>query len=136
MAAGPIGGGVKATCRACGGSAMADSFKLHYIMKMMVCPACFSGKTQKEKEQKEVQKAAEPIRPPGWDKEDEYLEKAARMKKESAQPQFARIPGTDFVRHACMSCKYQFKYDPQAKVPRSCPYCNYPVPVMKASYLV
>lgn len=136
MAAGPIGPGVKATCKACGNSALADQFKLHYIMKLMVCPTCFSGKTQKEKEQREVQKSVEPLRPAGWDKDDEYLEKAARMKKDSLQPQFTRIPGSDFVKHTCMGCKYNFKYDPQTKTPRSCPYCNVAVPVMKASYLI
>ncbi len=136
MATGLMGPGVKAQCRVCGNFAVADQFKLHYQLRQMVCPGCFSGKNQKEKEQKVAEKVQEPMHPPGWDKEDEYLEKVARMRKQEQQPQFARISGSDFVRYTCMGCKYNFKYDPQARIPRSCPYCNVEVPRMKASNLI
>ena len=114
---------VKAKCKNCGKEAPAEQFKLHYQIKMMVCPDCFSGKTQKQQEMKK----AEPVRPAGWDLEDDYLQKHQRM-KEKEKPQFKRIPGTDQVECTCRGCKFAFKYDPFRKKPRTCPFCNENIP--------
>ena len=38
-------------CRKCGKEAAADLFKLHYAHKMMVCPDCFTGRTDIKKTQ-------------------------------------------------------------------------------------
>ncbi|MBS3166221.1 hypothetical protein J4444_03805 [Candidatus Woesearchaeota archaeon] len=35
---------VKAKCKHCGKDAASDQFRLHYQLRMMVCPACYSGK--------------------------------------------------------------------------------------------
>ena len=126
--------GVKARCKNCGKEAPADQFKLHYKLRMMVCPACYTGKTELQKAD-EKQKAAEPMHPPGWDKEDEYLEKMARFRREETKSQFTRVQGADQVKCTCVHCKYTFKYDPYKQMPRVCPYCNTDVPKFKESFL-
>lgn len=118
---------VKATCKNCGQQASADQFKLHYKLKMMVCPNCFTGKTQRQ-EAEQQQKATQPKKPAGWDAEDEYLEKTTRQKKEQLEPYVSKIPGTSQVQYKCTHCKYPFKYNPDTRTPRTCPYCNYDVP--------
>ena len=116
---------VKATCKGCGQQAAADSFKLHYKLKMMVCPNCFTGKTDREKAKEAGQKEVKPSRPAGWDAEDEYLEKTSRARKEQqAEVSVVRIPGSSNVQFKCPHCKYPFKYNPETKVPRTCPYCD------------
>ena len=118
---------VKSICKECGGTASADQFKLHYIYKKMVCPSCFVGRTE-EKRRKDNQEKVE-AKPSGWDKEDEYLEKITRARKQEEQvAQFSKIPGTTQLQCKCLQCKYVFKYDPFRKMPRACPYCNYNVP--------
>lgn len=126
---------ISAECRVCGASCPADQFKLHFKYKQMVCPNCFSGKTQQRIE-KEQQKKEEPMRPPGWDKEDEYLEKMAKLRKEENQAQFSKIPGTDQVKCKCLQCRYSFKYDPFKKQPTSCPYCDAEIPKLKTFNLL
>ena len=74
---------VKAKCRRCNNSVPADQFKLHYSYKMMVCPNCFSGKTQLQEEKKtlltqyvmsqlgiggETDKNGQPLTPPEIEK--------------------------------------------------------------------
>ena len=125
---------VRALCRVCKSVVPASQFRLHHEYKQMVCAACYSGKT-KEKEQKEaaavLQKPEAPPKPPGWDAEDEYLEKMARVKRQENQAQFTKIPGSNEVKAQCSSCKYMFKYDPFKKKPYACPYCNAEVPRLK-----
>ena len=97
--------GVRATCRVCGEEALADQFKMHYELRQMVCPSCFSGKT----EQKKAKKETAPPKPAGWDAEDEYLEKTKRMRnKEEVRGTFKKIPGTPQVQYTCF-CSYTFK---------------------------
>jgi len=126
---------VKAKCRNCNREASADQFKLHYQLKMMVCPDCYSGRTaQQQKQQKEA--ATVPTKPAGWDAEDDYLERASRMKKDDNQAQFSRIPGSDHVKCKCSSCKFSFRYSPVNNMPNACPYCNLPVPRLKTFNLL
>ncbi|HIJ11796.1 TPA: hypothetical protein HA278_07085 [Candidatus Woesearchaeota archaeon] len=121
--------GIKAACRRCGTSVPYDQLKLHYEYKQMVCQGCFKGK--KTLENKVKTPKPEPPKPAGWDKEDEYLEKISRQKKEQQKAQFVKIPGTDFVKCTCMKCKYQFKYNPFTKRPTCCPYCGEGIPRLK-----
>ncbi len=121
---------VKAKCRNCGREASADQFKLHYKYKMMVCPDCFTGRTQKPEEQQKKPVEA-PARPPGWDKDDEYLEKMVRLKRQESQAQFTKIAGTDYVQCKCNSCSFTFRYNPVRRMPLACPYCNVTVPKFK-----
>jgi len=131
-----MGSGIKAKCRNCDKEAPADQFKLHYKYKMMVCPDCFSGKTDKLQKQKEQAIKVDKPKPPGWDAEDVYLEKAAKMKKEDNQAQFSRIPGTGQVQCKCASCKYSFKYNPTKRQPHVCPYCSSDIPKLKTYNLL
>jgi len=81
-------------------------------------------------------KKVEPQKPLGWDKDDEYLEKISRMRKQEDQAQFEKIPGTDHVKCTCPHCKYTFRYDPFRKIPKTCPYCNNDVPKLKTFTLL
>ncbi len=74
-------------------------------------------------------------RPAGWDKEDEYLERASRLRKQETQATFARIEGTEFVKYVCQHCKYNFRYSPSKRIPATCPYCDYDIPRVKLSDL-
>jgi len=124
--------GVRAKCRVCGEEALADQFKLHHDFRQMVCPSCFTGKT----EQKKAKKEAVPPKPAGWDAEDDYLEKAARMRnREDVRGTFKKIPGTPQVQYTCL-CSYTFKYDPFRKIPTTCPYCNQEIPRLKTFSLL
>lgn len=125
---------VRAKCKNCQREAPADQFKLHYTLGFMVCPDCFTGKTQKKLEE-QAKAVAEKKVPPGWDKEDEYLEKMARFKKQEQSMNFSKIPGTEFLRSTCKSCKFTFRFDPIKNTPANCPYCATAVPSVKMSML-
>ena len=125
---------VKAKCKNCEGFAPADSFRLHYKYKQVVCPACFSGRTD-EKRAKEQKVEAAP-KPAGWDIEDEYLEKVARLKEKEESPRFKKIPGSNLLQGSCLKCKYNFRYDPFRKQPRTCPYCDEEIPKFRTFNLL
>ena len=127
---------ISAVCKVCGNSSAADSFKLHHEYKKMVCPNCFSGRTKElHKREQEVQNKPE-VKPPGWDKEDEYLEKLSKNRQEQNQTQFTKIPGTTDIKCLCFECKYSFKYDPFRKRPKHCPYCSAEIPKLRTFNLL
>ena len=120
-------------CGACKGFAPASQFKLHYKFKKVVCPSCASGKTEQEERKKATAKAEPAIpKPAGWDKEDEYLERMARIKENDFKLKVEKIPGTTLVKFSCQKCSYPFKYDPYRKMPKACPYCDADIPNLKA----
>ena len=122
-------GVIKARCRKCGNDAPATDFRMHYDYKMMVCPNCFKGaKVVPKVENKVVAKEELPQKAPGWDKDDEYLERAVKFKREKEGGVFKKIPGSNQVMCTCPSCKYAFRYDPVRKIPYACPYCNGTIP--------
>ena len=129
-----ISSSIKAKCRRCGKDAPAEHFKLHYKYRMMVCPDCFSGKTDKQKEA--MKKKENTVKLPGWDMEDDYLEKYHRQKVQKERGRFVKIPGTNQVRYNCANCKFSFRYDPFKKRPRTCPYCNTEIPRLKTFSLL
>ena len=120
---------VKAKCKHCGKDAASDQFRLHYQLRMMVCPACYSGKPTPA--QQAAREVVNPSHPPGWDKEDEYLVKMARIKQEQQPSNFSKIPGTEFVKYTCTSCKYTFRHNPINRQPGYCPYCNMEIAKIK-----
>src|SRR3989344_7322847 len=124
---------VKAECKVCKSTVASDLFRLHHDYKQMVCPSCFTGKT---KQKQEAVKKPQVIRPPGWDAEDEYLEKMSKIKMEENKSQFSKVPGTDYVKCLCSSCKYSFRYNPYKKQPTACPYCNSEIPKLKTFNLL
>lgn len=126
---------IKVPCKNCGVLAPAEDFKLHHKYRLMVCPNCYSGKTEQLKQKKEGEQKASP-KPVGWDKEDEYLERLAVMRRQENQAQFSKVPGTDQVKCSCPNCKYSFKYDPYKKQPSTCPYCDAPVPKLRTYNLL
>jgi Zn finger protein HypA/HybF involved in hydrogenase expression len=125
-----LGQGIKARCRKCNNEALASEFRMHYDYKMMVCPNCFKGEREKPKVENKLQPKEEQkiVRPPGWDAEDDYLNRYSRNKQEQQKSIFKKIPGTDQVMCTCPSCKYVFKYDPYRKMPQACPYCDGSIP--------
>ncbi|MEK6809397.1 MAG: hypothetical protein AABY40_01865 [Nanoarchaeota archaeon] len=122
-------------CGSCKGFAPASQFKLHYKFKKVVCPSCFSGRTEQEERKKATAakgEEAQPKKPAGWDKEDELLERMARIKENDLKPKVEKIPGTTLLKFSCQKCNYPFKYDPYRKMPKACPYCNVDIPNLKA----
>ena len=111
---------VKAKCKHCGKDAASDQFRLHYQLRMMVCPACYSGKPTPA--QQAAREVVNPSHPPGWDKEDEYLEKTQRARMKETV--IVRKVGDSRVKYKCPKCNYQFLYDMDKKTPTVCPYCS------------
>lgn len=93
----PIAGmskGIEIKCRRCGKMARAEEFTVDYVYKMAVCPSCVKERRAKEVKSpvaekneafgKPVEQAApKKEMPPGWDADDERLEKMARQKEKS-----------------------------------------------------
>tara|TARA_Y100000310_G_C19953147_1_gene477771 strand:- start:2 stop:391 length:390 start_codon:yes stop_codon:yes gene_type:complete len=128
--------GIKAKCRNCNKEADSDSFKLHYKYRLMVCPDCFSGRTEQlQKRVNPLEKMDKP-KPAGWDAEDEYLEKVAKLRKEENQAQFSRIAGTKKIMCKCAKCNYSFRYDPFKKLPNTCPGCDTGIPKLRTHNLL
>ena len=113
---------VKVTCKNCSREALADNFKLHYKLKMMVCPDCYSGKTEK-KEQAPVST---------MNTEEESMKRINRLKEQPDPLRYSWIPRSDQVKYTCSSCEYTFKHDPYRNHPPNCPYCNAKIPKIKA----
>jgi len=126
--------GLRIQCGACKGFAPANQFKLHYKFKKVVCPNCASGRTEQEERKKAAVANVEQAKPKpaGWDKEDEYLERMARMRQNDLKLKVEKVPGTTVVKLTCQKCSYPFKYDLYRKMPRACPYCNGEIPNLKA----
>lgn len=110
---------IKSQCKNCGCEAPADQFKLHYGLKMMVCPSCYSGKK------------IESIKNAPKQPEEEII-----TQKEPPKATFKKIPGSSIVQCNCQKCKYSFKYDPFRKFPKRCPYCDNPIPRLKTFTLL
>jgi hypothetical protein len=127
--------GIKVKCKNCNKEADSDGFRLHYKYKMMVCPDCFSGRYEHEKQKKAEAQRVKVIKPSGWDAEDEYLSKYKKM-KEKQEMKFKRMPGTNQIQCTCNDCEFSFKYDPFQKRPKNCPYCNKEVPRMNTFKLL
>ncbi len=122
---------IKVKCKNCGKEAPADSFVLDHVYRMMVCPQCVKDRQKREVIHKEVKKQAEEAKkeeeelqkkPAGWDKDDEYLEKAYAEKMAKKMPILEISPGK--YRYRCRKCKYEFIYNKATKTPSRCPYCN------------
>ena len=118
---------IKVKCRNCGRQARPEEFILDPYFKMMVCPLCVKERknrlrVQKEMQQRKEEKKEEKKLPPGYDKEDMYLEKAyaAKMKDTVKVDKI----GADKVKYTCPKCNYTFEYDMIRKIPGRCPYCS------------
>lgn len=120
-------------CRKCNKQTRPDDFILDHVYKMVVCKNCVKDRQTREQVHKEIeaQKAQqkevkEEQKPSGWDKDDDYLERAYRLKQQNA-PKVERVDGKK-VRYSCQRCKYRFLYDTDRRTPSVCPYCSTPVP--------
>jgi len=90
------GKSIEIKCRRCGKMAKAEDFTLDYVYKMAVCPSCVKERKSndaktlkqafKEVEHESAPEAPKKQNPPGWDAEDEYLEKLARQKQKAEAP--------------------------------------------------
>jgi rubrerythrin len=116
-------GDIKVKCKKCGRTASAAEFVLDPIYGMMVCQGCVKDRRSGQiASQIKEQKPEEPKKPAGWDREDEYLEKAYRQKMKS----MTKVQQVDDERvmYECPNCKYTFKYNFVKKTPARCPYCS------------
>jgi DNA-directed RNA polymerase subunit RPC12/RpoP len=127
-------GEITAICKKCGRASAASDFILDTYAGIMVCSNCFkkrkdiSNKTKVEIEDEKRREEEKRSRPAGWDKEDEYLERVAKTKKEL---NIAKKIDDINVKYLCPGCKYSFKYNTKTKLPNSCPYCGLNVSDMK-----
>ncbi|MEA3430899.1 MAG: hypothetical protein U9R08_06495 [Nanoarchaeota archaeon] len=117
---------VNAKCKKCNKEVLASLFVLDPVYQMMVCPACVrerkSAEAKAESESKPEHIEVHIPRPPGWDAEDEYLEKATRIKERD----IVRCERVDdqTVKYKCPKCHYTFSYNAVTQRPRVCPYCS------------
>lgn len=112
--------GIKVKCRKCQNSVDSETLTLDSTYGM-ICPNCVKNKGREVRENKP--KVKEEIeRPPGWDKEDEYLEKMHSYKMKDT----VKVEQIDDqnVKYTCTQCNYTFKYNRVYKKPGRCPYCS------------
>ncbi|MBM3199410.1 hypothetical protein FJZ53_00620 [Candidatus Woesearchaeota archaeon] len=142
-------------CKKCGRSAPADSFVLDHLQGMLLCPDCIreqrtNSKVTKEfvtraasnimssgkinpsprhsaqpKPTQEEEKAPVKERPPGWDSEDEYLERSIKQRSKSSI-EYERVDESK-VRYVCTKCRFKFVYHTEKRYPSMCPNCGTPV---------
>lgn len=123
---------VKAKCPKCNLMVDANSFLLCYKERKMICQSCF-----KKRDDPIVKKKVKPEtakRPPGWDKEDDEINRLVQMKKAEIG-KVERIKGEKFVRYTCPKCSFKFRFFPLEKRPKYCPYCSKENPIIKLNSL-
>jgi late competence protein required for DNA uptake (superfamily II DNA/RNA helicase) len=138
MAGADFGGNIKVNCKRCGKPAAASEFVLDPYYRMMVCPACVKERREGKRKESEAEKEAEKkieeqkkaeeetaSRPPGWDEEDVYLEKALKA-KQNMKILVKRVDENK-VRYMCKKCGFTFNYNLRTEMPRVCQYCAAPV---------
>ncbi len=124
--------GVKVKCRNCGHDADSNEFVLDPGFKMVVCPNCVKERKAKSiasgirgkgdaREAQKAQSEGSPL-PPGWDQEDEYLQRFAKAKKKSTIR--AQRIDEEHVKFNCPKCSYEIKYNTVKNTPARCPYCS------------
>ncbi|MEM4271901.1 MAG: hypothetical protein QXD13_02350 [Candidatus Pacearchaeota archaeon] len=113
---------IKVKCKNCGRMANAEEFVLDNSFKMMVCPACIKDKNKISVQKEEPKPEISVQKPAGWDKEDEYLERAFKAKVKQAA--VVEKIDSEYVKYTCPHCKYSFKYSVIRKKPGVCPYCS------------
>ncbi len=139
---------LQVTCKRCGRSAPSDNFVLDHLYGMLVCPDCMKEQKMNSKITKEAisKKASElmmsprgttthsassqPVqkpeevkeKPPGWDSEDDYLERAFKQ-REKLKVNYERLD--DFrIRYVCTKCGHKFVFHTEKRYPRICPNCG------------
>ncbi len=128
--------GIKAKCKHCGQDAPVESFTLDPVYRVMVCASCSRERRAKESGAQAKGKGASSLgssgssvqketptvkKPAGWDVEDEYLEKMAKV---TAKPSVdvQRIDH-EKVKYTCPKCRYAFIHNTVRNQPSRCPYC-------------
>ncbi|MBW3003547.1 hypothetical protein KY328_05030 [Candidatus Woesearchaeota archaeon] len=117
-------------CRRCGKTAPASEFVLDHVYRLMVCPHCVKERKNSEAKKTKIVEPENKIsvfrnRPPGWDEDDEYLERAQREKQIalSSVRRELQVHG-DKVNYKCFKCKYVFVYNKAKHYPNVCPNCG------------
>jgi len=111
---------VKVKCRKCGRMDSSTNYTLDNFYGMVVCAMCVKDKKHKQSKP-EIAPAQKP-KMPGWDAEDDLLERAYKAKQQSTV--VVKQLGNGRVNYNCPMCKYAFEYDPIEKKPGKCPYCS------------
>jgi DNA-directed RNA polymerase subunit RPC12/RpoP len=122
---------IRVKCKVCGRDARSDEFVLDPVYKKMVCPYCVTDRRTRENVHKQVMEerlAAKDVeqkaknKPVGWDKDDEYLERAHKARQDN-KVKVEKIDNV-FVKYTCHKCGYQFKFNTDKMMPVHCPYCS------------
>lgn len=106
-----------------------DEFVIDPDYQMAVCPNCVREKNQRKEVWKEVadeKEKEEPPKPPGWDEDDELIERLHRQKQKDKSEGFG-FKDVGFGKIKCSKCGYAFKYSVDMHKPDSCPYCFNPI---------
>ncbi len=115
---------IKVKCKNCGRMANSEEFVLDHSFKTMVCPACIKDKNKCFVHKEEPTQEISVPKPAGWDKEDDYLERAVKAKTKQTPAAAVEKIDSEYVKYTCPHCKYSFKYSVIRKKPGSCPYCS------------
>ena len=111
---------IKVKCKQCGGMANSTEFILDPYFAKLVCASCVKNRKNKVN-MPEKPKMPEPLKPAGWDKEDDQIDKAFREKAKNTIT--AQKIDEENIKYKC-PCGYSFKYNIMKKIPARCPYCS------------
>ena len=123
---------IRVMCKNCNKASPMEDFALDNVFRMIVCKNCTKARRLRENVHAEVAKqkeermakgaADEEEKPPGWDKEDEAINRAYRQKM--AETVKVERADQNRVKYSCPKCKYKFLYNIERRTPSSCPYCG------------
>ncbi|MBI2147274.1 hypothetical protein HYU19_02225 [Candidatus Woesearchaeota archaeon] len=128
---------IKIKCRNCGREAVADEFKLHHKLRMVVCPTCYYGRSTSGSpmtSSSSVLSSSAPSSVKMSAAAQESMERLARLKQEPAGTSYKPVSNSDDVQYKCPDCKYVFRHDPYRKYPSQCPYCSKAVPRVRIGW--
>ena len=133
----PQNRGERIKCMKCNQDAYSNEMVLDPDYKMMVCPICIrEKKVHKEVEERQaeakvmkaVQAEEAKEHPPGWDEEDEMIERMVKEKERQKAEEPTIVLGEtedmNKIRVQCKKCQYAFKYNLETQSPALCPMCG------------
>ncbi|MFH1399042.1 MAG: hypothetical protein ABIG95_02940 [Candidatus Woesearchaeota archaeon] len=114
---------IKVKCTVCGQDWDANDFVLDPIYRKVVCSACAKKRRQRVANAKAEKIEVVPKKPAGWDAEDEYLDRVARVKQQEPVIDVEKVDSNK-VRYTCPKCRYSFNYNIETHAPSKCPFCS------------
>jgi hypothetical protein len=125
-------------CKKCSKKAPAKDFKIHDVLKIMVCKNCFSSSTlslisQKDvKEEKSEEKEVILPRTIVIREEEDVFRKIDRPERIKRREEMKKE--IIYKKIKCDQCTFTFKYNPKKNWPGVCPSCGKDVKDIKKSF--